>query len=344
MRAFQCLQPLLTKACLGLLLLSATACLRPLDSDFVNEGPGLEDNEMLWIMRIPNGQGALLEVKPTSDTLNFLNQQDAMFAEALPNLIEDVLNGSIASYVEYGDNKPAENLRERLQQFGGSKLNYAPLKRAVELFSIVKVDEPSYTRTPQFLSLVWEDGVSTQSGRAFVGVYVDSLPRTKYFVKTLRGRIALRDYLRTEWYHYEPVYVRTNSLEYTPKSHAEARHLRQKVKSGAFKSLEWEDGGLNISGKKRVKMEPEQVLPYAGSYVISQIDGTFQQEIFFSAQSDYLIADWEERFELNRIFPFHYNGFYSHSGDLYIFEKEEKEMRLYVITEDDTLYGQRFGN
>ena len=47
---------------------------------------------------------------------------------------------------------------------------------------------------------------------------------------------------------------------------------------------------------------------------------------------------------MNRIFPFHYNGFYSHSGDLYIFEKEEKEMRLYVITEDDTLYGQRFGN
>jgi hypothetical protein len=68
-----------------------------------------------------------------------------------------------------------------------------------------------------------------------------------------------------------------------------------------------------------------------------------EQEIFFSAQKDHLLADWEERFELSRIFPFHGNGFFSHNGDLYVFENDEPLVRLYVVTGNDTLAGQRVG-
>lgn len=320
---------------------STTACLRPLDSDFVEQGPGLDDNEMLWIIHVPDGPTLLKDWKPVGDSLNLLRRQDAMFNEAIPALIEDVLNGSLNAYAEYGDVKPIPNLREKFQQFGGSKLNYSPLKRGVEIFSIVQVDEPVYIAKPCYLRLVWKDQGSAQSDRAFAGVYIDSLPREKYRVQTNAGLIPLADYLRIERYQYEPVYVRTNALEYTPHSRTEAIYLRDQVKKGGWRTLEWLEGALNISGKRRILLSPEQMLRFAGSYSLSRTDGSRQQEIFFSPEKDHLRADWEERFELERLFPFHANGFFSTAGDVYIFESGDAS-QVFIITNGDTLLGTRY--
>jgi len=317
--------------------------LRPLDSDFNNEGTGLEDHEMLWITRIPNGDLALKEVQGVQDAERFSTRQNYLFQSALPSLIEDVLNGKIEGYAGYGDKKPIENFRERMKQFGGSRLNYAPLTKAVELFSIVYVNEAQYRSKPEFLSLVWEDANSSHSGRAFAGVYLDSLPRNAYLVKTPQGNIPLRDFFKTEWFHYQPVYIRTNTLEYSPRSRAEADFLREKVKNGEWKNLEWEDGALNISGQRRIDLEPEQVLQFAGNYQVAHYDGSDSQSIFFTAQKDHLLADWEERFELSHLYPFHVSSFFSRNGDLYLFERENEEMRLFVVTDRDTLYGKRVG-
>jgi hypothetical protein len=325
-----------------LALLPLTSCLRPLDSDFAGEGTGLEDDQMLWILSVPNGKHLLEFMLDVQDSVQILRRQNAMFESAIPALIEDVLSGRVRAYATYGDAAPVENLREKLQQFGGSKINYAPLKQGVEIFSIVEVDEPEYVAKPVFLSLIWRDKGGAQNDRSFAGVYIDSLPRTDYFVKTSSGEIPLHDYLLSESFDFDPIYVRTNDLEYTPRSRPEAIYLREQVKRGGWRRLEWLEGAINISGKKRIQLQPEQMLRFAGSYSVTSKKGGESQEIFFSPEIDHLKVDWEERFALERLFPFHSNGFFSTDGDVYVFEKNDESTQLYLITAGDTLIGSRF--
>lgn len=328
---------------LGLLLLPLTACLQPLDSDFAGEGPGLGDDQMLWILSVPNGEELLSYMINVQDSQKVMRRQNAMFESAIPELIEDVLSGRVNAYGTYGDFNPVENLREKLKQFGGSKINYAPLKQRVEICSIVQINEPEYVAKPVFLSLVWRDKGNTQNDRAFAGIYIDSLPANRYLVRAENGsNIPLRDYVRTEWFDYDPIYVRTNDLEYTPTSRPEAIYLREQVKRGGWRRLEWLEGTINISGKKRIQLQPERMLRFAGSYTVVSKKGGEAQEIFFSPETDHLLVDWEERFALERIFPFHGNGFFSADGDVYVFEKNAEGTQLYLITAGDTLVGTRF--
>lgn len=323
-------------------VLSLASCLRPLDSDFVGEGPGLEDDQMLWIQSVPNGEELLSYMIMNKDSAKIMQRQNAMFVSAIPELIEDVLSGKIRAYATYGDLSPVENLREKLRQYGGSKINYAPLKQRLEISSVVEINEPEYLAKPVFLSLVWVDKGSTQNDRAFAGVYIDSLPIDRYMVKTDKGTIPLRQYLGSEWFDYDPIYVRTNDLEYTPSSRPEAIYLREQVKRGGWRRLEWLEGTINISGKKRIQLQPERMLRFAGSYTaVSQKDGQ-DQEIFFSPEQDHLLVDWEERFALERIFPFRSNSFFSTDGDVYVFEKTAEGTQLYLVTAGDTLIGTRF--
>ena len=325
-----------------LLALSMTACLRPLDSDFAGEGTGLEDDQMLWILSVPNGEELMNEMFIVPDSAAIMRRQDAMFVAAIPELIEDMLNGKIKAYSTYGDLNPVDNLREKLKQFGGSKINYSPLKQRVEIYSIVQINEPEYNARPVFLSFVWRDKGNTQNDRAFAGVYIDSLPANGYLVRTEKNTLPLRGYLRMEWFDYDPIYVRTNDLEYTPSSRPEAIYLREQVKRGGWRRLEWVEGTINISGKKRIQLQPELMLKFAGSYTVkSKRDGE-EQEIFFSPETDHLLVDWEERFALERIYPFHNNGFFSTDGDVYVFEKQAEGTQLYLITAADTLVGMRF--
>jgi hypothetical protein len=322
--------------------LPLVSCLQPLDSDFVGEGPGLEDDQMLWIQSVPNGEELLSYMIMVQDSEKIMQRQNAMFVSAIPDLIEDVLSGKVPAYATYGDLNPVENLREKLRQFGGSKINYAPLKQRLEISSVVQINEPDYIAKPVFLSLVWHDKGNTQNDRAFAGVYIDSLPIDRYMVKTEKGTIPLRQYLGSEWFDYDPIYVRTNDLEYTPSSRPEAIYLREQVKRGGWRRLEWLEGTINISGKKRIQLQPERMLRFAGSYtVVSQKDGQ-TQEIFFSPGTDHLLVDWEERFALERIFPFHATSFFSADGDVYVFETTAESTQLYLVTAGDTLIGTRF--
>jgi hypothetical protein len=138
-----------------------------------------------------------------------------------------------------------------------------------------------------------------------------------------------------------PVYLRTNFREYAIRSLEEARYVQNMVYDGKWNEIRWEEEGINISGKHRINLDPETVMPLAGFYrfrLQTAEDSSAYAELYLTAENDYLVADWSNRFRIEKILPYGSMQFFSNSGELYWFEiMPDSNLALFVIQGKDTL-------
>lgn len=320
------------------LALVVQACLRPVEGDFPNQGQGLADDELLWVLRIPvSPEEADLPSVSMRDSISFSNYNQPFFTNGIQVLLKRMLDGEVKAYDEYPGQTELKNARERLIQMGGTSQNIDPLLRVAELYVVVNIGQSYYNGRPEFLRLIWRDPNGREADRGFAGIRLDNEASGQF----LLGGNFISEFAKIKSYYAMPIYLRTNFREYAIRSLDEARYVQSMVYEGRWNEIEWEDEGINISGQKRVKLEPETVLPLAGFYrfnVKSEGDNNTFAELYLTAENDYLVADWSNRFRIEKIRPYGPMQFFSNSGELYWFEiMPDSNLALFVIQGKDTL-------
>lgn len=321
-----------------LLLGGLQACLQPVEGDFPQGGQGLLDEELLWVLRIPaSAKEAELDVVSMRDSIRFAHYNRPLFINGIQSLVKRILNDEIKAVDEYPGQTPLQNARERLIQMGGSSQNIDPLLHVAELYVVVNTSQPIYNGRPVFLRLVWRDPAGREADRGFAGIKLD-VEGTGQF---LLGEQFLSEFAKIESYYAMPIYLRTNFREYAIRSASEARYVQAMVYEGRWNEIEWEAEGVNISGKHRIELEPETVAPLAGFYrflLPNANDSIKYAELFLTAENDYLVADWSNRFQIEKIVPYSPMQFFSNSGELYWFEvMPDSNLALFVVQDKDTL-------
>jgi hypothetical protein len=314
------------------------ACLQPVEGDFPNHGQGLEDDELLWVLRIPASPAdADLQTISMRDSIRFANYNLRMFTNGIPSLAKRILNKEVKAVDEYPGQVELDNPRERLIQMGGSGQNIDPLLHVAELYVVVNTSQGIYSGRPEFLRLVWRDPSGREADRGFAGLRLDTEGSGEF----LLGTQFLSEFAKIESYYAMPIYLRTNFREYAIKSIEEAKFVQAMVYAGRWNEIEWEAEGINISGKHRIALKPETVLPLAGFYrfLLPDVqDSSKYAQLFLTAENDYLVADWSNRFRVEKIVPYGPMEFFSNSGEIYQFQiMPDSNLALFVIQGKDTL-------
>ncbi len=314
------------------------SCFRPVEGDFPNRGQGLEDDELLWVLRIAaSADDADLEIVSLRDSIRFANYNGPFFTNGIQSLVKRILNDELKAVDEYPGQTELKNARERLIQMGGSGQNIDPLLRVAELYIVVNINQPIYSGRPEFLRLIWRDPTGREADRGFAGIRLDTDGTGQF----LLGEQFLSEFAKIQSYYALPIYLRTNFREYAIKSVEEARYVQRMIYAGRWNEIDWQAEGINISGKYRVPLEPETVLPLAGFYrflLPNASDSTKYAELLLTAESDYLVADWSNRFQVEKIVPYGAMQFFSNTGELYWFEiMPDSNLALFVMQGKDTL-------
>lgn len=322
------------------LIICCTSCLRPLEGDFPIHGQGLSDDELLWVLRIPvsPAEGDLGPVS-SEDSVQFAEYNQPFFQNALQTILKRVLNGDIPAFEEYPAKTVLENPRERLLQIGGSSQNIDPLLKVVELYVVLNTKQKSYQAQPRYLRLIWTNPDGRETDRGFAGLDLAG----DWAKEIMIGEQNLQEFAMEEKFFALPVYLRTNFREYAIQSAEEAKYVYRMVREGNWKYIEWAADGINTSGKTQITLKPETIIPLGGFYqfpVSKNIDSAKVQELFLTAENDYLIADWGNRFKIEKILPYGKFEFFSNSGELYeFFAGDDERLYLRVIQKKDTLLG-----
>lgn len=315
------------------------ACLQPVEGDFPNRSQGLEDDELLCVLRIPaSAEEAELATPSLRDSIRFANYNQPLFKNVVQSLLKRILNGDVSAVDEYPGNTPVPNARERLIQMGGSGQNLDPLLRVAELYVVVKTGQPIISGRPVFIRLVWRDPLGREADRGFVGLRLDTEGSSEF----LFGERFPSEFAKLGNYYTMPVYLRTNFREYAIRSIAEAGYVHSMVFAGQWNEFQWEGENLNISGRQRVQLDPETVAPLAGFYKFhwptSTPDSLVYVELFLTAENDYLVADWGNRSHIEKILPSGPMDFFSSNGEIYWFEiTPDSLLALFVVVDGDTL-------
>lgn len=329
--------PLLLSVVLACL---ASSCLRPVEGDFPTHGHGLADDELLWVLRIPAtpSDGDLGPVS-TEDSIRFVRYNKPLFQSGLQNIIRRLLINDIGAYEEYPPKTLLENPRERLIQMGGTAQNLDPLLHVAELYVVVNTRQNYYQSVPKYLRLIWANPEGREADRGFAGLDLSG----DWVRDIIIGEQDLAEFVTDERFFGLPVYLRTNFREYAIKNAEEARYVSKLVHEGRWRNIEWMANGINISGKKKIELKPETVAPLAGYYLfpfIEKSDSAVVPELYLTAENDYLIADWSNRFQIEPIMPFDPFRFFSISGEGYdFFVDEEEKLYLRVVQGKDTIWG-----
>ena len=321
-----------------LLLLLSQSCFRPVDGDFPHHGQGLEDDELLWVLRIPaNSEDAGIKAVSMRDSICFALYNQPLFANGIQSLAKRILNDEVKAVDEYPGQTELQNARERLIQMGGSGQNIDPLLHVAELYIVVNIGQSGYNGRPEFLRLIWRDPAGREVDRGFAGIRLDN----EGSGQLLMGDQFLKEFAKIQSYYALPIYLRTNFREYAIKSLDEARYVQGMVYDGRWNEIEWEAEGINISGRHRVAVDPETVMPLAGFYrflLPNTNDSLKYAELYLTAENDYLVADWSNRFSVEKIVPYSSMQFFSNSGELYWFEiMPDSSLALFVVQGRDTL-------
>lgn len=323
---------------LGLIFI-VQSCLRPVEGDFPTSGQGLDDDELLWVLRIPVSpdEAGLSGSISMRDSIRFSNYNKPFFEGFIPQLVKRILNGEVPAYEEYPAQTKVQNPRERLIQMGGTAQNIDPLLKLAELYVVVNTSRRDYNGVPVFLRLVWRDPAGREADRGFVGVDLNSEGSGEFLLgESFRSEIA-----KIESYFALPIYLRTNFREYAIRSLEEARYVQSMVYEGRWSEIAWENEGINISGKQRIKVNPESLLPLAGFYKFhtnNNPDSATYAELYLTTEDDYLVADWSNRFQVEKILPYGPWQFFSNTGELYWFEvMPDSNLALFMIQGRDTL-------
>lgn len=321
-----------------LILPLVQACLRPMEADFPNRGQGLADDELLWVLRIPATpkDGELPNIS-MRDSIRFANYNQPFFTNGVQQLVKRILNGEMKAFDEYPGQTELQNARERLIQMGGTGQNIDPLLHVAELYVVVNINQPVYNGRPEFLRLIFRDPAGREADRGFAGIRLDNEGSGQF----LLGENFMSEFAKIESYYAMPIYLRTNFREYAIRSLDEARFVQAMVYGGNWNEIEWEQEGINISGQRRVSLDPETVAPLAGFYrfrLHTREDSIAYSELYLTAENDYLVADWSNKSSIEKILPYGSMQFFSNSGELYWFEiMPDSNLALFVIQGKDTL-------
>jgi hypothetical protein len=318
------------------------ACMRPLDADFGKVKSGLADHELLWILQVPLTLDSVqLSKSPTLEaTLQTFNRP--LFEDGVSSMVKDVFASNLPIYPDHDDKStPIDNLSQRLIQMEGDKQDLSPLHQVVEMVCVVDLrDNKPRTGSLRFVRLVWRYPGQNRADRIFGGVNVDDLRTMGYDVRLGYGEVDLLQFIEASRYFFRPVYLRTNFREYTIRSVEEADYVADMVWEGNYEEIPWVEDGINVSGKEKIDLSSDIVLNYNGLYQFIEEDDS--STVFFTAERDYLIADWTQRFRMEKIMGFDQDAFFSHSGELYYFiEGYDKVMNLFWIKGTDTLQAKR---
>lgn len=324
------------------LLVALVSCMKPMDSDFSSRS-GLLDDEMLWVMQIPSdSQMTDMDLNENEEGKLRLHNM-LFFDQIIPLMFKDMIAGDLIAYENYGtfaDDLTQVRLNEKLRNLEISKTDFSPFLLKAELFSIVETNSYSYRHIPRFLRLIAVDTTGSQPPQPFAGAFIEDLNRMNYNVTYPSGKsITLQRYFEREDFYYLPNYVRSNFREYRIESGEEAKYVKDLVTDGAWTSIEWVEGQINVSGKKKLNVDDLSGLSLTGSYQVSFADSVEEElpELFLTAEKDYLVADWSNRFDIEKIFPYEDNSYFSSGGELYVFEDPTDSLvALTFISNGDT--------
>ncbi len=326
-----------------LLLLIFGSCMKPMDSDFSSRS-GLRDDEILWVMQIPADSLSTDIALDDAETKKLNLHNRLLFEQVIPLMFKDMMSGDLIAYEKYGtlaDDLNQARLNEKLRNLEISKTDFSAFRFKAELFSIVETTSRNYFHIPKFLRLIAVDTTGKQPIQPFAGAFVSDLNRMNYTVTYPSGKsITLQRFLEREDFYYLPNYLRSNSMEYIIESGEQANYVKGLVTDGAWTSIEWVEGQINVSGKKKLNVDDLSGLPFTGSYQGNGLDsmGTESPDLFLTAEKDYLVADWSNRFRVEKIFPFEERAYFSSGGELYLFgPSDDSLVQLTFISNNDTL-------
>lgn len=323
------------------------SCMKPMDSDFSSRS-GLQDDEMLWVLQIP-ADSVMTDTELSEEETKKLGLHNRLlFEQVIPLMFKDMMSGDLIAYEKYGtfaDDLNQTRLNEKLRNLEISKTDFSAFRFKTELFSTVETNSSSYRHIPQFLRLIAVDTTGNQPAQPFAGAFIGDLNRMNYSVTYPSGKsITLQRFLEREDFYYLPNYIRSNSMEYIIESGEQANYVKGLVTDGAWTSIEWVEGQINVSGKKKLNVDDLSGLPFTGSYQISAPDSLDEEmpELFLTAEKDYLVADWSNRFRVEKIFPYEKRGYFSSGGELYLFAEPSDSLNdslvsLTFISNNDTI-------
>lgn len=334
---------------LGLVLLAA--CTKPIDSDFSGEKRvGLADDEMVWVLQVyREGTPALLPEGKTADTSKIVAYNLPIFEQVLPEIIRDLVNGKLDGYENFEvaeEQKKIDDIEARLRSLGVSKKDFSPFTHVFEIFSVVKSQRGKYRSEDRFIQLIWHDPKGKQPNRIFAAVRLDQIRENGDYPLILDGyKSKFIPFLSLQRFEYFPAFVRDNRREYNIQSPEEADYLRDMVANGHWDEVEWVEGKINTSGRKRIALEHNLIKEFAGIYrfPVTKPDSSGKtRELYITAERDYLIADWTHRFKVEKVLPFMENAFFSPTGEVYVFDFEQDTFtgKLFFLSHSDTTVGE----
>jgi hypothetical protein len=194
--------------------------------------------------------------------------------------------------------------------------------------------------------LIWHDPKGKQPNRIFAAVRLDQIRKNGDYSLNLDGyKTNFLPFLSLQKFQYYPAFVRDNRKEYTIQSPEEAEYLREKVIEGYWDEVEWVEGKINTSGRKRIAIDPKLIEDFSGIYRFTDEDNDSlakQRDLYITAERDYLIADWSHRFKIEKVLPFMENAFFSPNGEIYVFDYEQDTFTgtLFFLSHSDTLTGK----
>ncbi|MEM1000846.1 MAG: hypothetical protein AAGN35_27580 [Bacteroidota bacterium] len=330
-------------------LLLFCACLRPMDADFGREKAGLADYELLWILQVPLTLDSAEIDDQTTRQSKLRAFNGPFFRDGVTAVVRDVFAEKLTLYPDHDDKKaPVENLAQRLIQMEGDKKDLSPLEQVVELVCVVDLrsSRPGLGKL-EFARLIWRYPGLTRADRVFGGLKAVDLAEMEYTVKLTSGEIDLMQFIEADRMYLRPVYLRTNFREYTIRSAEEADFVHDVIVQGFYSRIDWVEDGINISGKQKIELPPDQVVRYNGMYEFTNPADTSRLTVYLTAERDYLVADWTQRFRIEKLMAFADTAFFSHAKEFYYFSEQpdsaapDSAMCLQYVKGNDTLVGYR---
>ena len=325
-----------------------TACTQPLDSDFKGEQEGLGDDELVWILHVDRTLSFVeSSERAGQDTLTYRNYNEPIFEQVIPRILSELQARTLPAYDNFetiGEEKPLENLEDRLQELNATWQDVSAFVQGCEIYARGKTRGGFYTSRPEYLRLIWQDPEHLLPSRSFVNVRMDDLKAKKYRIRVRGEDLDFYDYMNSGKAVAYPVYLRSNTVEYRTRSRDEAEYLREMVLSGRWPEVKWVENGINISGKEPISLTEHQVIPFAGDYNFTipptdSLGDTTSLQLFLSGGPGFLVADWSDRLNVEKIIPWSKTRFFTYEGEFYDFLNEGNELR--VIKGRDTLRGKR---
>ena len=330
-----------------LLALLTLQCTQPMDADFQGEQEGLSDDELVWILHLDrNLDQATLPESFFLDTLSYRQFNEPIFEQVIPEILSELQAGTLPAYDNYetqGKETPLEDMEDRLAELGATWQDVTAFVQGCELYARGRTRGGRFISRVEYLRLIWQDPEKQKPSRSFVNVRLDDLRAKTYRIR-IRGEVlSFEDFINSNKPVTYPVYLRSNTVEYRTRSRDEAEYLRNMVLAGRWPEVKWVENGINISGKKVFAMSEKQVREFTGEYIFQvpptdSLGDTTQLQLYFTAGPGFLVADWSDRLNIEKVMPWAPNRFFTYEAEYYDFYREDSMLK--VIKGRDTLTGR----